>query len=50
MLRHARLKAIPGRPDPAKAPRYVLDDQVGFRMRVAMQRHTSIFTSRWSRG
>src|SRR5690242_21238986 len=26
--------------------RYVLDDQVGFLMRVAMQRHTSIFTSR----
>jgi MarR family transcriptional regulator, lower aerobic nicotinate degradation pathway regulator len=46
MLRHARLKAIPRRPDPAKAPRYVLDDQVGFLMRVAMQRHTSIFMSR----
>ena len=26
--------------------RYVLDDQVGFLMRVAMQRHTAIFTSR----
>lgn len=26
--------------------RYVLDDQAGFLMRVAMQRHTSIFTSR----
>jgi DNA-binding MarR family transcriptional regulator len=46
MLRHARLKAIPGRPDPAKAPRYVLDEQVGFLMRVAMQRHTAIFMSR----
>jgi DNA-binding MarR family transcriptional regulator len=26
--------------------RYVLDDQVGFLMRVAMQRHTAIFMSR----
>jgi len=26
--------------------RYVLDDQVGFLMRVAMQRHTAIFTAR----
>jgi MarR family transcriptional regulator, lower aerobic nicotinate degradation pathway regulator len=25
---------------------YVMEDQVGFLMRVAMQRHTSIFTSR----
>jgi len=25
---------------------YVLDDQIGFRLRVAMQRHTFIFTSR----
>ncbi|SRR5712692_1754294 len=46
MLRHARLKTIPGRPDPAKLPRYVLDEQVGFLMRVAMQRHTAIFMSR----
>ena len=45
MLRHARFKPIPGRPDPAKG-RYVLDEQVGFLMRVAMQRHTSIFMSR----
>ena len=26
--------------------RYVLDDQVGFLLRVAMQRHTAIFTTR----
>jgi MarR family transcriptional regulator, lower aerobic nicotinate degradation pathway regulator len=39
------LKPIPGRPDPAKG-RYVLDEQVGFLMRVAMQRHTAIFMSR----
>lgn len=30
--------------------RYVLDDQVGFLMRVAMQRHTSIFMSRMIEG
>ncbi len=30
--------------------RYVLDDQAGFLMRIAMQRHTSIFTSRMIEG
>ena len=30
--------------------RYVLDDQAGFLMRVAMQHHTSIFTSRMIEG
>ncbi|MEA2935449.1 MAG: MarR family transcriptional regulator, lower aerobic nicotinate degradation pathway regulator [Variibacter sp.] len=40
MLRHARRKVSP---EPADA--YALDQQVGFRMRVAMQRHTSIFMS-----
>src|SRR6476620_359626 len=30
--------------------RYVLDDQAGFLMRVAMQRHTSIFPSRMIEG
>jgi DNA-binding MarR family transcriptional regulator len=29
---------------------YVLDDQVGFLLRVAMQRHTSIFSSRMLEG
>lgn len=29
---------------------YLLDAQVGFLMRVAMQRHTSIFTARMSEG
>jgi DNA-binding MarR family transcriptional regulator len=34
-------------PKPAPAgEQYVLDDQVGFLMRVAMQRHTAIFMSR----
>jgi DNA-binding MarR family transcriptional regulator len=31
-------------PDPEE--RYVLDEQIGFLLRVAMQRHTAIFTSR----
>ena len=31
---------------PAAPGRYVLDEQVGFLLRVAIQRHTSIFTSR----
>jgi MarR family transcriptional regulator, lower aerobic nicotinate degradation pathway regulator len=30
--------------------RYVLDDQAGFLMRIAMQRHTSIFASRMIEG
>jgi DNA-binding MarR family transcriptional regulator len=34
----------------AEHGRYVLDDQVGFLLRVAMQRHTSIFTSRMIEG
>ncbi len=37
--------------DPAAEPgKYVLDDQVGFLMRVAMQRHTAIFMSRMTSG
>ena len=30
--------------------RYMLDDQIGFLLRVAMQRHTSIFTTRMIEG
>jgi DNA-binding MarR family transcriptional regulator len=30
--------------------RYVLDDQVGFLLRVALQRHTAIFTTRMIEG
>src|ERR1700745_3045722 len=33
------------RPSPARK-RYVLNEQVGFLLRVAMQRHTTIFTAR----
>jgi MarR family transcriptional regulator, lower aerobic nicotinate degradation pathway regulator len=34
----------------ASEKRYVLDDQTGFLMRIAMQRHTSIFNSRMIEG
>ena len=44
MLKRDKLKVIPGRADPAPSD-YVLDAQAGFLMRVAMQRHTSIFMS-----
>jgi len=41
-----RPKPIRDKPDPAAAPTdYVLDDQIGFRLRIAMQRHTAIFMS-----
>jgi MarR family transcriptional regulator, lower aerobic nicotinate degradation pathway regulator len=46
MLRNARLKPVPGRADGAKGQRYLLDDQVGFLLRIATQRHTAIFMSR----
>ena len=36
-----KLKAVP-----APSGQYVLDDQVGFLLRVAMQRHTAIFMSK----
>lgn len=42
MLRRGKLDALAGHADPAELG-YVLDSQVGFLMRVAMQRHTSIF-------
>src|SRR5690348_4240051 len=45
-LREGKLKVVVAQPDLSEQGRYVLDDQVGFLMRVAMQRHTSIFTSR----
>lgn len=44
-LRQEKLKVVAGR-DSSEQGRYVLDDQIGFLMRVAMQRHTSIFMSR----
>jgi DNA-binding MarR family transcriptional regulator len=54
-MRREKLKIVP---IPAVTPEaeqpaagaYVLDDQVGFLMRVAMQRHTAIFTARMIEG
>ena len=46
MLR--RNRALPA--EQSKQPRYALDEQVGFLMRVAMQRHTAIFMSRMVEG
>ena len=48
-LQQEKLKIVAGQ-DRSEQGRYVLDDQVGFLMRVAMQRHTSIFTSRMVEG
>jgi len=43
-MRREKLKMVPAEPDEPR--RYGLDDQVGFLLRVAMQRHTAIFTER----
>lgn len=45
-MRPEKLKVVPPLVEPAEHERYVLDEQVGFLLRVAMQRHTSIFTAR----
>jgi DNA-binding MarR family transcriptional regulator len=47
-LRREKLKVVAE--TDASDGRYILDDQAGFLMRVAMQRHTSIFTSRMIEG
>lgn len=46
-MRHDRLNAAADAVEtvPSERGRYVLDEQVGFLMRVAMQRHTAIFMS-----
>ena len=49
-MRQEKLKVVAVPADQPEPGRYVLDDQVGFLMRVAMQRHTSIFTSRMIEG
>src|SRR4051794_28376089 len=49
MAPRARSKSPSGRRKAAKS-RYRLEDQVGFLMRVAMQRHTEIFMSRMIEG
>src|SRR5215831_19928261 len=45
MLRRPRLKSISARADTWNAHGYVLEEQVGFLMRVATQRHSAIFMS-----
>ena len=45
MLRRPRLKSMSARADAWNAHGYVLEEQVGFLMRVATQRHSAIFTS-----
>ena len=49
MQRRGRLKIVAPVSVPARKP-YVLNEQVGFLLRVAMQRHTSIFMSHMSEG
>ena len=49
-MRHEKLKIVTPAAEAAERGRYVLDEQVGFLLRVAMQRHTSIFTSRMIEG
>lgn len=49
MLRRDKLKVVP-RPTNGGEQGYVLDEQIGFLLRVAMQRHTSIFMSRMIEG
>jgi MarR family transcriptional regulator, lower aerobic nicotinate degradation pathway regulator len=49
-LRREKLKVVAPQADSSEQGRYVLDEQAGFLMRVAMQRHTSIFTSRMIEG
>jgi DNA-binding MarR family transcriptional regulator len=50
MLRDNRLQMQSGVTEPAAQARYVLEDQIGFQLRVAMQRHTAIFMSRMVEG
>src|SRR5882672_11863958 len=46
MKKPTRRRPKARRTKPARRARYVLDEQVGFLLRVAMQRHTAIFMSR----
>jgi DNA-binding MarR family transcriptional regulator len=45
-----KLKMVTPAANTAGAAAYVLDEQIGFLLRVAMQRHTSIFTARMIEG
>jgi DNA-binding MarR family transcriptional regulator len=46
-MRREKLKVVAPAAEPG---RYMLDEQVGFLLRVAMQRHTSIFMSKMIEG
>ncbi len=48
IMRREKVKVVA--PAAAEPGRYVLDEQVGFLMRVAMQHHTAIFTSHMIEG
>ena len=45
-MRREKLQVVVPAAEPAAEGCYVLDEQVGFLLRVAVQRHTSIFMSR----
>jgi DNA-binding MarR family transcriptional regulator len=49
-MRCEKLTVVKPATDAAEPGRYVLDDQVGFLLLVALQRHTSIFTTRMIEG
>ena len=49
-MRREKLDVVTPAADAAEHGRYVLDEQVGFLLRVAMQRHTSIFMTRMIEG
>ena len=49
-MRREKLTVVKLAADATGHGRYVLDDQVGFLLRVAMQRHTAIFTTRMIEG
>ena len=49
-MRREKLKVVVPAAGQAGAAGFVLDEQIGFLMRVATQRHTSIFTQRMIEG
>jgi DNA-binding MarR family transcriptional regulator len=50
MASRDKVKIVALAADKADDGAYVLDEQVGFLMRIAMQRHTAIFMSRMTEG
>ena len=49
-MRREKLKIAPSAADAAGQASYALDEQIGFLLRIAMQRHTAIFTARMIEG